>query len=155
MPTKKILWPTDLSENSLKISRYVSDMAKKFDAQIILLYVGIDLKTNFPAYGNYPDEELYSRFEKWESSEAKKRLESLCEDKLQGCPGYDLRLELGDPATKILEVADRENVDMIIMATHGRNPAAAAANIFGSVAERVIKGASVPLYVINPEKCEF
>ncbi|MFW6236170.1 MAG: universal stress protein [Desulfovibrionales bacterium] len=152
---KKILWPTDLSENSLAIRDYVSELAQKYDAKIILLYIGLDLRSNFPAYGNYPNPELYSEFESWEAKEAEKRLKTLCSEQMKGCPGMDVRVELGDPAGKILEVAEKEDVSMIIMATHGRNKAAADANVFGSISQQVIKEAKVPIYVINPKTCKY
>jgi nucleotide-binding universal stress UspA family protein len=155
MTTRKILWPVDMTENSLKISDYVADMAKKFDATIILLYVGLDLKANFPAYGNYPHPEHYKNFQEWEVRVTRERLDALCQQKLGGCPGIEVRMELGNPAEKILEVADREQVDTIIMATNGFDPNAAAANIFGSVSQQVIRDAKVPIYVINPRTCNY
>jgi nucleotide-binding universal stress UspA family protein len=41
-------------------------------------------------------------------------------------------------------------VDLIILGTHGRKGLERA--IFGSVAERVVKGASVPVLTVNPYK---
>jgi nucleotide-binding universal stress UspA family protein len=155
MPERKILWPVDLTENSLELSNYVADMAKKFNAKIILLYVGHDLRAIFPAYGNYPSPELYKTFQEWEEKEAGKRLEEFCRRDLAGCPGMEVRLELGNPAKKILEVADQEKVDMIIMATHGFESTAAEANIFGSISQEVIRDTKVPIYVINPMTCKF
>jgi nucleotide-binding universal stress UspA family protein len=151
----KILWPVDLSENSLEISDYVADMAKKHNAKIIVLYVGHDLKAIFPAFGNYPSPELYKTFQEWEEEKASKRLEEFCKKELSDCPGMEVLLELGNPAEKILEVADREKVDMIIMATFGFESTAAEAQIFGSVSQQVIRDAKVPIYVINPMTCDF
>jgi nucleotide-binding universal stress UspA family protein len=151
----KILWPVDLSENSLEISDYVADMAKKHNAKIIVLYVGHDLKAIFPAFGNYPSPELYKTFQEWEEGKASKRLEEFCKEKLSDCPGMEVLLELGNPAEKILEVADREKVDMIIMATFGFESTAAEAQIFGSVSQQVIRDTKVPIYVINPMTCDF
>jgi nucleotide-binding universal stress UspA family protein len=155
MSTRSILWPVDTTEESLTIAGYVADMSRKFDARIIVLYVGLDLKANFPAYGNYPSPEVYKDFERWERKEARRRLEEVCARWLDGCPGMDVRVEMGNPAEKILEVADKEGVSMIIMATHGFDSNAAAANIFGSVAQQVVRDAKVPLYVINPKTCVY
>ena len=152
---RKILWPVDLSENSLEISDFVADMAKKFEATILVLYVGHDLKAIFPAYGNYPSPELYRTFQEWEEREARQRLEEFCRRDLAGCPGMEVILELGNPAEKILEVAEREKVDMIIMATFGFESTAAEAQIFGSVSQQVVRDAKVPIYVINPLTCKY
>jgi nucleotide-binding universal stress UspA family protein len=57
---------------------------------------------------------------------------------------------LGDAAEKILEYAKNEDMDMIIMGTHGRKGMDRV--IFGSVAEKVVKMSPVPLFIINPYK---
>jgi nucleotide-binding universal stress UspA family protein len=155
MSTRSILWPVDTTEESLSIAGYVAEMSRKFDARIIVLYVGLDIKASFPAYGNYPSPEVYKDFERWERKEARKRLEEVCARSLDGCPGMEVRVEMGNPAETILEVAQKEGVSMIIMATHGLDPNAAAANIFGSVAQQVVRDARVPVYVINPKTCSY
>lgn len=40
---RTILWPTDLSKNSLKAARHEVSLAEKYQAKIIMLYVGTDL----------------------------------------------------------------------------------------------------------------
>ena len=43
MEVRTILWPTDLSKNSIKAAKHVSSLANKYQAKVILLYVGVDL----------------------------------------------------------------------------------------------------------------
>jgi nucleotide-binding universal stress UspA family protein len=57
MKVNTILWPTDLSENSLKAGKHVISLADKYQADVILLYVAVDLCAFFPAFGNYPSVE--------------------------------------------------------------------------------------------------
>jgi len=52
---------------------------------------------------------------------------------------------VGQPAAAILEVAEREKVDLVALTTHGRTGAARWA--FGSIAEQVIRHAPCPLLV--------
>lgn len=54
---------------------------------------------------------------------------------------------VGDPADQILHVADENTMDAIVMATHGRGGAFHWA--FGSVARKVITGATVPTLVVR------
>lgn len=55
----------------------------------------------------------------------------------------------GLPASRINEVAERENVTSIIMRTHGRTGLARLA--LGSVAEKVLQRSNIPVTVIkNP-----
>lgn len=55
------------------------------------------------------------------------------------------------PEEEILNYASKNNVDLIIMATHGRSGPARWA--FGSTSERVIRLATVPIMVVRPAGC--
>jgi nucleotide-binding universal stress UspA family protein len=52
----------------------------------------------------------------------------------------------GEPAAKILEIARGENVDLIIMCTHGKS--AFFHWVFGSVAHKVLASSPVPILVV-------
>jgi nucleotide-binding universal stress UspA family protein len=149
MQIKKILWPTDLSETSLKAGAHVREIAQKHQAETVLLYVGVDLRNYFPAYGG-PGAEFIEDFENFECEQARKRLERLCRDKLDGCPLLHVEVATGDPATVILDYIRNKSVDMVVMASHGRGQDAySAPPRFGSVADRVVKESPVPVLVVN------
>lgn len=57
------------------------------------------------------------------------------------------QIEQGDPREVILTVAADRNVDLIVMGTHGRKGIARA--LVGSVAESVIRTASVPVVTVH------
>jgi nucleotide-binding universal stress UspA family protein len=57
----------------------------------------------------------------------------------------------GRPADEILEYARKNGVDLIVMSTHGRSGLARWA--LGSVADRVLRQAAVPVLVIPPQGC--
>jgi nucleotide-binding universal stress UspA family protein len=56
---------------------------------------------------------------------------------------------LGQPAEEIIDYAKEENADLIIMCTHGRS--GLGRWLFGSVTEKVLRGAKTPVLVIRPE----
>jgi len=56
----------------------------------------------------------------------------------------------GDAAEEIMAYASSRQIDLIIMGTHGRKGLEKV--LFGSVAERVVKNAPVPVLVVNPYK---
>jgi nucleotide-binding universal stress UspA family protein len=58
------------------------------------------------------------------------------------------RLLMGDPAQSILNVALDYGPSLVALATHGRT--GLARWIRGSVAERVLRGSSLPLLLVNP-----
>jgi nucleotide-binding universal stress UspA family protein len=58
-----------------------------------------------------------------------------------------------DPAEEILRRAREENFNLIAMATHDRNLLGQA--IRGSVANEVVRSASVPVLAVTPEDIEI
>jgi nucleotide-binding universal stress UspA family protein/dienelactone hydrolase len=59
------------------------------------------------------------------------------------------RIGEGDAADVILDLAEREGCDLIVMGTHGRNGLRRA--VIGSVAEAVVRRASCPVLTIRPD----
>jgi nucleotide-binding universal stress UspA family protein len=64
--------------------------------------------------------------------------------------GLKVSLEVleGDPATEIIDYASRKQVNLIVMATHGRSGISRWA--YGSVAQKVLHGASSPILLVRP-----
>ncbi|MEW6657678.1 MAG: universal stress protein [Thermodesulfobacteriota bacterium] len=153
MEVRTILWPTDLSKNSIKAAKNVESLAETYKAKVILLYVGVDLMSHFGAYGE-PSQEHLQHFQKWETDHAKKKLESICQKELKACPALEVRLVQGDAATEIIKAIKKEKADMVVITTHGRG----AENVdrvsaeFGSVAKKVIANSPVPVHLVNPLK---
>ena len=81
---------------------------------------------------------------------AEKALERICDQKLQSCPNFRRRIVTGDPANQIIKVIEAENIDLVIMGTHGRK--GLEHTIFGSVAQNVVQRSPVPVLTINPYK---
>jgi nucleotide-binding universal stress UspA family protein len=57
------------------------------------------------------------------------------------------RLELGDPASEILRVAEEIKCDLIVLGSHGRG--AIARLLMGNVAEHVVRRATCPVLVVK------
>lgn len=67
--------------------------------------------------------------------------------------GYNIQAqvtELEPVAEAILDVADADKIDMIVMSTHGRG--GITRWVYGSVADRVLRHAHVPVLLIRPER---
>jgi len=58
-----------------------------------------------------------------------------------------LSVRLGDPAEQVTSLADEENADLILMASHGRSGISRWTH--GSVAERVFRAAGIPVLMIK------
>lgn len=145
---KRILFPIDFTENSAKILPYVLSVSEKYDAMIYLLHVVEDLsKWGSSSYiPHFPPDQYQEEALKG----AEKSLHRVCEEKLQGCPNFQKRVLSGDPAQEILKTIESEEIDLVIMGTHGRKGLEHV--FFGSVAENVVKKSPVPVLTINPYK---
>jgi nucleotide-binding universal stress UspA family protein len=58
----------------------------------------------------------------------------------------------GLPAETIIDFAQRNKVDLVALATHGRS--GISRWIFGSVADRLVRSSSAPVLLIRPKGCE-
>jgi len=59
---------------------------------------------------------------------------------------------LGDPAEEIIDYAENEGVDLIVMCSHGAS--GIRRWVFGSVTEKVLRGTATPVLVIRPKQLE-
>ena len=144
---KKILFPLDLTENSSKILPYVLSIAEKYNSHVYLLHVVQDLNKWGKLYVPHPSMDT---LQKEANAAAKKAMDAVCENQLQSCPNFKKMVVSGDAADEILKVIDSEDIDLLVMGTHGRKGLEHV--IFGSVAEKVVKKSPVPVLSINPYK---
>lgn len=145
MQIKKILWPTDFSGSAQQAGTYVQSLTEKYGAEIHVLYVIEDIAHHKDWYGQFEPDRIEKIFE-WEQNKAGERLEKICSDYLAGCPLYVRHVAVGDPAQEILKLIEKEGIDLVVMSTSG----ARGVFRFGSVTEKVVKNASVPVVSIPP-----
>ena len=143
MEVKKILLPTDFSGSSEKALPYVNSLTEKYGTEVHVLYVVEELGIHEAWYGDFERSRI-KQIHEWEEKTAKKRLDETCSKFLEGCPLYIKHVAIGDPAQEILKLAAEESVDMVVMASQGRK----GHFRFGSVAEKVVKNAKVPVVTI-------
>ena len=138
---QNILCPTDFSDASRPATDYALEFARTFGAQLHLLYVIEDPVLYSPAFGGYapkPGE-----------------IEAFAETGLENwiLPGDIGNVELacrwvhGRPFVQILRDAQENNIDLIVMGTHGRGFLPHL--LLGSVAERVVRSAPCPVLTVR------
>lgn len=143
MDMKKVLWPTDFSSSAEKALPFVTSLSRIYQAEIHVLYVIEDIAHHEPWYGEF-DEDHREKLMEWAEESAIKRLDQICSKYLDGCPSYIRHISVGDPAQEILSLMDKENVDLVVMASQGQR----GHFHFGSVTEKVLKNSHVPVTVI-------
>lgn len=129
---KKILLPLDGSSCSEAAVPLAKEMAASLGASIVLVTVG-----------NLPETSMMASEERDELLGMLKRVAS--EHGLSADPRVDMG---GDAARGILEIADEEDVDLIVMATHGRSGLSEFAQ--GSVASAVVRDGRKPVLLVRP-----
>jgi len=153
---KKILYATDLSQNSAYAFFYAADMAKKHNARIVILHC-VDPFRHIYHEGLYPRvEEILQEAKKQEQKEdtekITKRLHEFCKkaEDQTGPPCIELVSEIlvpvGNPVDEILKVADVESCDAIVLGTHGKG--FLKQTFLGSVAEDVLQRTRKPVFII-------
>ena len=153
---KKILYTTDLSDNSAYVFRYAINSAKKHDAKIIILHVLEKMPGTAEALAlSYISAEQFKKNKEeskiYTSSRIKKRLEIFCQKEIKDDPECTGRIESievyeGFPADMILRTADERQCDAIIMGTHARG--AIATTFLGSTTKRVLRRTRKPVFII-------
>ncbi len=141
----KILFPTELKEYSLKMLPYVISISEKYSSSIYLLHVIADIRKWGGFYIPHTSLDSYQR-EAMEAAE--KFMDKVCEQQMQDYPNFERRICSGEPDAEILKTIESEDIDLVIMGTHGYKGLEHA--IFGSAAEKVVKKSPVPVMVVNP-----
>jgi nucleotide-binding universal stress UspA family protein len=141
----KILCPTDFSEPSYVGLKTANDLAAHFSAELILVHVvtPIHYSASTPAGGlgfnpaSYVEEIVKA---------SNKSLSEVAENRIS--PDLPVRTTLlkGNAADQIVNLAQYENVDMIVIATHGWT--GWRRFISGSVTERVVRQAGCPVFSV-------
>lgn len=145
---RRILVPTDFSEISAQAFTYAEELAKQYSAEIHLLHV---LEKNPPILlirtFDMTNESAYQKIE----YDAKNLLTEF-RNRFSKDVNVNEVLLRGNDFEEIVEYAEHNNIDLIVLATHGRT--GLLHTLLGSVAEKVIRYSKVPVLVITATKGE-
>ena len=141
---KKILCAVDLSDHSAQVAEYAALFASKCDAEVEVVYVAHTLSqyTGFKV----PQSDIHS-FVGEIVSGAQASMNAFVAQHFEGIKATG-EVMVGYASDEILGKAKKDNVDLIIMGTHGRKGIDRI--LFGSVAEKVVKNSEVPVLTIRP-----
>ena len=151
---KKILLPTDGSENSKKANKHALWIADKSNADIVIMYV---IEPHFPELATglplstlpTPDERFYEEIRE-EGNQIIDNFKQELEDvQCKGiCKNTNLKsiITEGKPSNEIVSILDKENIDLVVMGASGRH--GLDRFVVGSVTERVVRNARKPVMVI-------
>jgi nucleotide-binding universal stress UspA family protein len=143
-PIRRILFPTDFSEYAEDAWSYATKFAKDFGAELHLLHVV-----------SPPPGMAYTEGFAYDPKDLAEHLVADAGASLERIVGTakDLGLTarshvcVGTPFHEILEYAHSHDIDLIVMATHGRTGLAHA--LLGSVTEKVVRKAPCPVFTVR------
>ena len=143
---KTILVPIDFSENAEHVMEYALSVAEQFKANILLCFVA-QLYTDYSDFF-IPQMPVVAIEEEIDKA-AKERMHNFVAEHANGTKIEECVL-IGNVAHEILNLAEKREVDLIVMGTHGYQGLEKI--LFGSVAEKVVKMASCPVLTVKPKK---
>jgi nucleotide-binding universal stress UspA family protein len=145
MQLKRILCPVDFSEFSQMAYPYALSLAEHYSAEVIALHVVELWKYPFADYAAY--EADYAKFSRALNEGGEMRLREFVTQHSQ--PGIQPQLVVsqGNASDSILSLTQRENIELIVMGTHGRRGFDRL--VLGSTTDRVMRRAACPVLVIS------
>lgn len=139
---KKIMCAVDFSDFTDMVLQYGKSLAIEFDSEICLCHVVSAAYMVSSHITPYID---YTGIEAERVDQAKQRLNELAGKLDIKC---EIIVKTGSPAEIIAQVADRENIDLVLAATYGGS--GIKRYLVGSVTDRLVKILSCPLMVLHP-----
>ena len=140
---KRILVPTDASEYSRRALKMALELARTVQAEVVLLHVSYTPQ----AYWGYTISYGITVTQEQLDQNGELALDAT----LTGIDSEHViihkRVESGHPVTIILEQIKKENIDLVIMGSHGYG--AIAGSVLGSVSQRVLQRVSCPVLIIK------
>lgn len=144
---KKILVPLDSSEFSECSLRHVKAIANGCGVpEVILLQVVEPIRQVYEM-----GEELTLDLERRNEAAVREYLNQVAADlKKEGIVAVTI-VSRGEVSGEILDYAEKNKVDLIVMSTHGRS--GVSRWLLGSVTDRVLRHSVVPVLVVSPPAC--
>ena len=158
---RKILYATDLSDNSRRAFGYAAGLAELYNAQMMVLHVVEPINPNTymqisSMMGETEWVNLQLERDNEIIAEIKSRLKRFCLELQTDANTFQLSddqilVRKGLPVEEINGLAEIENVDLIVMGTHGYGLVKDA--LMGGTVRRLVRHSEKPVLVVpNPEK---
>jgi nucleotide-binding universal stress UspA family protein len=142
---RNIVIATDGSEYSKRAISYGIELAKISGATVHALYV-VDTTSSISQSWTVGKGSIYEILKK----EGEKAISEVKErEEASGVEVKEVLLE-GHPSNEIIDFAENNNIDLIVMGTLGKT--GLDRFMMGSVAEKVVRGSKVPVLVVRGEE---
>jgi len=144
---RRVLAPVDFSDASKTALRHAKEIALTYGAEIDLLHV-----VDEPLYPSVYEIESFDFPGQKVVEEAEEGLAALARD-IIGVEHAMVKAVSGHPVEEILSYVEDNEVDLLVIATHGRTGLNRV--LLGSVAERVLRQSPIPVFLVKPEQASL
>lgn len=159
LPIEKIVCPTDFSDPAHEALAVACELAEHFAAELIVLHVTQKLPlavaatpaamaSATPEHGTFD----VAGYQELLTNQAAEQLDQLVAQQVPARIRVRKLVAWGSPATVIVDTAEEQEADMIVIATHGRT--GVRRFLFGSVAEKVVRTATRPVLTVQTANSE-
>ncbi|MFP4625821.1 MAG: universal stress protein [Natronomonas sp.] len=142
-----ILIPTDGSEPAQHAAVKGIELAAEQGATVHAMYAVEPIPLGGISAGPEPASAEFGSVIEEQKAEGEKALKAVRQEANEHGVDVVEAIEYGDPDEEILEYAEKEDVDAIVMGTHGRSGAGRL--VIGSVAEKVVRKSPIPVLTIR------
>ncbi|RQG89764.1 universal stress protein [Natrarchaeobius halalkaliphilus] len=137
-----VLVPTDGSDTITETLAHAIPIAADNDATVHALYV-VDSRITAAA-----GEENSSAIERSLEADGREAIDTVEERATDAGLETASEIRKGTPSKILLDYADERGIDLIVIGTKGKSPREKVTSL-GSVSERVVDNASVPVFVVR------
>lgn len=146
---ERILVPTDGSDTAEQAVEHALDLAEKYGAEVHTLYV-VDTDSMSLSLGTEQVDRI-QQGQYGEMEEVRERAEAATGSVAERARERNLdvveHVSAGRPYVLIETYAKNNDIDLIVMASHGRS--GVKRMLLGSVTEKVVRTAEIPVMVVN------
>ncbi|MFB6154312.1 MAG: universal stress protein [Haloferacaceae archaeon] len=133
-----VLFPTDRSDGATKAREHAIELAADQNAVLHVLNV---------VHGVAPAASLHEGMVERLTDEGENLVESVASEARERGVTVETAVVEGDPASTIVEYANANGIDVVVMPAHGRSEL--SKTFVGSVTDKVIRTGEVPVIVLK------
>jgi nucleotide-binding universal stress UspA family protein len=144
MTFESLLVPVDFSANSARALEFAATLAKPNGEIYVLHVIDADFVERLAQEGYAETDAAIERLRR----SAEQRLQELLAGWPKGGGALESMVVVGKPFAEILRIAADLEFQAIVMAIRGRHAARVEELLFGSTAEKVLRGARIPVICV-------
>jgi nucleotide-binding universal stress UspA family protein len=141
---RKILYPTDFSDVSLKALDYIKQLKEGGTEEILILHV-IDSRGLQAIETSVPQHSI--EFENALMEDAERELSSLETELTKHDLKVTKRMIVGNPLQEILKAEKEEEISIIVIGSHGKSNLEEM--FMGSISEKVVRKCKKPVLIVK------